>query len=118
MEYTILHNALARAKRHGLAFNIDLSDIVIPVVCPVLGIPLVRGIGKIHYGSPSLDRVRPRLGYVKGNVRVISHRANTLKRDSTLAEMEKVVADLRQIEAPTFDLTLIRGDSCDEPKCN
>ena len=41
--------------------------------------------------SPSLDQIVPGLGYVKGNVQVISHRANTLKSDGTLEEFKKLV---------------------------
>lgn len=75
-----------RAKVKGLAFDIDLSDIVIPEVCPVLGIPM---------DSPSLDRHNNDLGYVKGNVKVISKRANHLKNNGKLHEFEKLVQYLR-----------------------
>lgn len=47
-------------------------------VCPVLGVPLAAGSQRSS-GSPSLDRIRPAQGYVRGNVRVISDRANRLK---------------------------------------
>lgn len=51
---------------------------MIPETCPVLGIPLTIG-GKRSPSSPSLDRIDPALGYVPGNIRVISDRANRLK---------------------------------------
>jgi hypothetical protein len=38
----------------------------------------------------------PSLGYVRGNVEVISWRANSLKRDGTLDEMEKLVMWMRK----------------------
>ena len=44
---------------------------------------------------PSLDRIDGAKGYVKGNVRVISHRANMLKNDATIEELELVLKDLR-----------------------
>jgi hypothetical protein len=37
-----------------------------------------------------LDRLIPELGYVKGNIAVVSTRANTLKRDATPEELMKV----------------------------
>ena len=65
--------------KRGLDFNIDMSDLVVPELCPVLGIPMDK---------PSIDRVDNDKGYVKGNVAVISDRANRLKRDATLGEVQ------------------------------
>jgi hypothetical protein len=31
-----------RAKKKGLEFNIDKTDIDIPIICPILGIPIVK----------------------------------------------------------------------------
>ena len=47
--------------------------------------------------SPSLDRIIPSLGYVKGNIRVISFRANTLKNNATLSELELILEDAKKI---------------------
>ena len=76
-------SARARAKNSGLNFNIEPGDITIPDTCPVLGIPME---------SPSLDRVDSTQGYVRGNIRVISWRANKLKSDATLDELRRLVA--------------------------
>ena len=46
--------------------------------------------------SPSLDRIRPQLGYVAGNVRVISNRANHLKSNGTISEFEAVLAYMKR----------------------
>ncbi len=83
-------DAEKRAKKFGLQFDLDVEDIAVPEVCPVLGIPLKYGVGKRTGASPSLDRLRPELGYVKGNVAVISWRANDLKRDATPDELRRV----------------------------
>ena len=92
----------SRAKKYGIPFNIDISDIIIPHTCPVLGISLVsvRENGKrgYHPDSPSLDRIKPQLGYVKGNVRIISARANLLKSNASLDEMRLILADLENLE--------------------
>lgn len=84
------HSAKRRAKVHGLDFNIEKEDIIIPDTCPVLGIKLVVGNGNAHDSSPSLDRIIPEKGYVKGNVIVVSHKANTIKSNATIQELEKV----------------------------
>lgn len=57
---------------------------MIPETCPVLGIPLFPGIGRgPQHNAPTLDRIVPDLGYVPGNIRVMSHLANSMKRDAT-----------------------------------
>jgi hypothetical protein len=77
--------AKARAQKFDVPFDIIPTDIVIPEYCPVLGIKLFihTGIGP-RKNSPSLDRFIPALGYVKNNIAVISHRANTMKRQHLL----------------------------------
>lgn len=78
-----------RAKKAGIPFDDDISDIVVPEYCPILGIPLRRNVGQLSGGpnSPSLDKIIPPLGYIKGNRWVISHRANTIKSNATFEEL-------------------------------
>lgn len=88
----MLWGAKSRAKQLGLPFDLTLEDIVIPERCPVLGTVLVAQHGKrARDVSPSLDRIIPKLGYVKGNVRVISTRANILKNNGTVEEFVAVL---------------------------
>jgi hypothetical protein len=82
--------AKVRAKKYGVDFNLEPSDIITPEFCPVLGIPLFIGDGKSTANSPSLDRIIPSVGYTKGNVRVISHKANTIKSNATAEELKLV----------------------------
>lgn len=91
----LLGGARDRARKNGREFDLTLDDIVIPSHCPVLGLPLDKEPGKENGGSPSLDRVDNTKGYVKGNVRVISRRANWLKRDATIEEIEKLLAYMK-----------------------
>jgi hypothetical protein len=77
-----------RAKQKSLDFNITKEDIVIPDTCPLLGTPMK---------SPSLDRIDSTKGYIKGNVWVISNRANTLKNDATLKELKTLVENLEAL---------------------
>lgn len=62
---------------------------MIPEFCPVLGMKLEcnAGTGHAKQNSPSLDKVIPELGYVKGNVQVISYLANVMKHDATPEQM-------------------------------
>jgi hypothetical protein len=85
--------ARKRASDQGVPFTIAHSDISIPELCPVLGIPLsVNEGGTFHDASPSLDKIIPSLGYVPGNIAVISWRANRLKGDGTTEELQAVAS--------------------------
>lgn len=95
-EEQMLLRAQKRAAARGMAFDLTLADIVIPNVCPVFGIAIDRSAtGASSAASPSLDRIDNTLGYVRGNVAVISMRANQLKRDGTAEEHERVAAWIR-----------------------
>ena len=86
-ERIIYDRAKSRARRKGLPFEITVEDIVIPDTCPVLGIPLVRAEKLMTDNSPSLDRLNPDLGYVRGNIAIISNRANRIKSNASIREL-------------------------------
>lgn len=92
--HLMLWDAKKRAKAKGVSFSITADDTLIPEKCPLLGIPLARSAGFRSASSPSLDRVRPELGYVPGNVWVISYRANMIKNDASLEELKQIAAAL------------------------
>lgn len=80
------------AKSRGLEFNLTIEDVTFPKVCPVLGIELTyRVSGKRQFDTPSLDRIDNTKGYIKGNVAIISWKANSLKRDGSLTDFESIV---------------------------
>lgn len=89
----MLYSACERAKRKGLEFNLMLEDIIVPEKCPVLGIPLFINENKISQpdNSPSLDRIDNSKGYVKGNILVVSYRANRIKGDATIEEHQRII---------------------------
>jgi hypothetical protein len=92
LEKILWGNARIRAKKKNLPFNIEIADIVIPDTCPVLGIPIAKGKDKPTANSPTIDRVIPERGYVKGNIVVVSHKANTIKNDASIDELRKVLS--------------------------
>lgn len=77
----MLKGARERAEIKGLQFDLVISDFTIPEFCPILNIPLDS---RDRNHAPSLDRIDNKKGYIKGNVRVISNKANTMKKDSTI----------------------------------
>ena len=96
-EYKMLARAKSRAKKNNLAFNIELADIIIPERCPLLGIKIESTEVRNSPNNPSLDKIIPEKGYIKGNVWVISNRANTLKNDATLTELKTLVENLEML---------------------
>lgn len=89
----MLYGARRRSKRLGVPCTITADDIEIPARCPVLGIrlkPSRGGTGGPSDNSPTLDRLVPSKGYVPGNVRVISNKANRIKSDATLKDLVAV----------------------------
>lgn len=90
--------ARRRARKAGLPFTITLENIQIPDRCPVLGISMRRGKGNGNHQpcSPTLDRIDPEKGYVPGNVWVICYKANRMKSDATIEELELLVQALKR----------------------
>jgi hypothetical protein len=88
----MLKLARQRARAAGVPFALRETDFDIPRVCPVLGIELEHRRGKRGPAdcSPTLDRIVPSLGYVPGNVIVISWRANRLKSDAVMSELTRI----------------------------
>jgi hypothetical protein len=88
----LARKARQRAEARGLDFDEDLSDLLpLPTRCPALGIPLrwATGEGPLRDG-PSIDRIDPAKGYVKGNRIVVSCLANQIKSSATPDQIRKV----------------------------
>lgn len=85
-----------KAKENGLGFDLELSDINIPDLCPLLEIPLKIGNGIKTDNSPSVDRINPKLGYVKGNVWIISDKANRMKNDGSPEEIFLLAKNIKK----------------------
>ena len=99
-----------RAKTKNMEFNLDVEYIknIWTDKCPVLDIPLYSAVFKSggkrneskarpRDNSPTIDRINSSKGYIKGNVCIMSHRANMIKNCGTLEEHKKVVAFLEKI---------------------
>lgn len=90
-----LQQASYRAKDKGLPFNLTEDNAPeVPKMCPVLGVELAWDSGD---ATPSLDRIRPYEGYVVGNVRWISDRANRLRRDAAPEELIALALDAERL---------------------
>lgn len=76
-----------RARTRNLEFNLVPKDIILTEICPILGVPLVYR-GKQHSFNASVDRINNSKGYVKGNIIVISKKANTMKNDASFEQLK------------------------------
>lgn len=85
----MLSNARFRARRKGLPCTITEDDITFPTHCPVLGrkLCLFEGRQGGRDDSPSLDKIVPELGYVPGNILVVSQKANRLKNQLSTTQL-------------------------------
>jgi hypothetical protein len=96
----MLRNCKNRAKALGVPFTLKPKNIFIPERCPVLGLKLEWGFkqnGFASPGTPSVDRFDNSKGYTPDNIRIISNRANILKRDATIDELKKVLAYMESL---------------------
>lgn len=86
----LVNRAKHRALEKNLPFDLDAEDLTVPELCPILGTRIVvaRGKGK-RDNSPSIDRIKPSLGYIKGNVWIISDLANKMKNNATPEQLKK-----------------------------
>lgn len=86
----------ARALENGIEFGFGsicecafyLMKIA-PPECPVFHVPFQRGTpGQFSPYAPSVDRKDNSKGYVRGNLQIISVKANTMKAHATQDELE------------------------------
>jgi hypothetical protein len=61
-----------------------------------LGVRLRSNAGTVADDSPTLDRLIPKRGYARGNIAVISMKANRAKSNCTAAQIELLAAWMRR----------------------
>lgn len=85
----------SECRKKGLEFDLDgeYLESIWTDTCPILGLELKKPFEEPGRGSVStahLDRRDPALGYVRGNVTWLSGRANRIKYDATIEELQAV----------------------------
>lgn len=84
---TRLSQCKYRAEKKNIPFDITVDDLldVYEENCPYLGIRLtISGNSRNEPSALSIDKIIPELGYVKGNIKIISYKANMMKSDADL----------------------------------
>ncbi len=95
--------AIKRSKTNGLeCHETYLREVVAkkrPEKCPCCDSAIDYGRSKdcrpLEHG-PSLDRIDCTKGYITDNIDIICWRCNAIKRDATLAELERIVRYMRK----------------------
>lgn len=92
-----MRSARHRASDKGLPFDLDVAHLkgIWTGVCPVFGTPLSLKAPKGSSEAAELDRVVPEKGYVKGNVQWLSQRANRIKDDASIEDLERIIEWLK-----------------------
>ena len=83
IQYRLWTHSRKSARERELEHTISVEDIHVPEYCPVFKVPME------YKGpfTPTLDRIDSSKGYVKGNVQVLSWKANTMKSNATSQEL-------------------------------
>ena len=80
----ILQRAKTRAVKQNIEFSITEEDIYIPEKCPVFNTAFIYNDSDL---SASIDKINPELGYIKGNIRIISNKANRMKSNASYEDL-------------------------------
>lgn len=93
----LLKHVKGRSKKDGVEFSITKADLEWPEFCPVLGMKLIRNSKKGWADDThSIDRIDNSKGYIPGNVKIISWKANDIKGHATIEELEAVLKYMKQ----------------------
>jgi hypothetical protein len=113
--YKHLHGVKRRAKEKNIPYNLDIEYFIdkdtkpdgqktgYPDYCPILKIKIDNELGADH--RPSFDRVLPERGYVKGNVKIISNKANRLKSNMSIEDFKKFIEYIENNTVEPLQLT-------------
>ena len=112
----MLSHAKIRAKKYGLDFDLTVEDLNIPQICPILEVPLVIGTNRDYEYSPSLDRIDNSKGYIKGNVQIISKKANSMKNSASISELKAFCKNVLRYSLNTTEQECSETED-KEPQC-
>ena len=107
----MLNRVKRKSLKYGYEFNLDLEDIVIPDICPILEVPLEMGTKDDYEYSPSIDRIDNSKGYVKGNIQIISKKANSMKNCATYEELKKFCKNVLRYSLNNDEKEIIESEN-------
>jgi hypothetical protein len=108
----LLDSSRKRAKNYNMEHNLNIRDIPLVSHCPIFGMKLGYSNKSAQDNSPSIDRIDNTKGYVKGNVHIISWKANTFKSFATMNELQQIVDYFNDKEVNAVRIYLRRVFRC------
>jgi hypothetical protein len=108
-----------RASERKIPFDLTeeyVAALSIPDLCPILGIPLDPDADKEDANSVQLDRIKPQLGYVQGNVRWVSRRGNSVKGNYTALELRMAAEDVERWNGVQQTITFGESHNAGNPE--
>ena len=98
----LFRGAKQRAKKKNIQFNLtkEYLESIWPKdgKCPISGIILDLYSNKHNVNSPTIDRIIPEIGYLPGNVAIISRQMNTIKQNITDPNVFRKLADWLELQ--------------------
>lgn len=96
----LLNASRQRSKKKSRENNLTIQDIkdAFPKdgLCPIFGTKLVFGDAGFREDSPSIDRIDSTKGYTKDNIQIISWKANRIKKNASIEELELILSYMKQ----------------------
>lgn len=105
---TLFNQARIRARQKGLPFDLTREwvegelEVAVANGCPYLGIPILLDCGHADPRCPSIDQFNPGAGYTQDNCIIVSYKANAVKRDASLAELELLTSNVARLARTRF----------------
>lgn len=98
--HQILNTAKNRASKNNLSFNLDLDHLKLlwltqKGLCYYSSFPMKWAKQKVSFHSPSLDKLDPNKGYVKGNVVFCLFAVNSFKQELTATDFLQFVHSVK-----------------------
>ena len=87
----------AYAKKNKIEFNILLTDVVIPEICPLIGQQITKNVGdgKI-LTNPCIFRINESIGYIKGNILVTCILANHYRSLGSVQQAQLFIDNIKK----------------------
>lgn len=103
---TAKHSSLREsALKRGIHFDLTVQEVMEvgrPKFCKYLEVELDYAATKVSPNSPSINRVDPSIGYVKGNLEVISNKANSMLLNATKEELKTFIKNVSLTQFGVF----------------
>jgi hypothetical protein len=100
--YKTKHHAYKQKKHRDkdIIFNLLPEDIFIPKYCPYLNLELKFEGCTYDNSYYNIDRIDSSLGYIKGNVQIISRLANLMKTNATINQLITFSENVLKLHKP------------------